>query len=107
MRKLFITISIIFAVLGVILSILPTEKLGLIPVVLSIVLAFLALKKSDDTQKKLPQFILIFTTILLVIALVKITLTIDEVVIDQKDEIIKIESQKQDVKDLEELDGLE
>ena len=40
------------------------------------------------------------------LGLVKIFALKDEVVIDQKDVIIKVESQKQDKKDLEELEGL-
>ncbi|MBC7643281.1 MAG: hypothetical protein H7174_13265 [Flavobacterium sp.] len=106
MRKLFIVLAVVFAVFGIVLTILPTEKLGLIPVGLAFVFAFFSLQKSKMRQKKLPQFVLIFSVILILTALAKIFLAKDEVIIDQKDEIIKIESQKQDQKDLEELDDL-
>lgn len=106
MKKLFIVLAFIFAVLGVIFTILPTEKLGLIPTGLSLIFAFLALKKSEIGQTTFPKFILIFAAILLLVGFSKVFLIKDEVVIDKQDEIQKVESQKEDLKDLEELDGL-
>ncbi len=106
MRKLFIVLAFIFAVLGVIFTVLPTEKLGLIPIGLSLIFGFLALKKSEIGQKGFTKFILIFATILLLVGLAKVFLIKDEVIIDKQDEIQKVESQKEDLKDLEELDGL-
>ena len=106
MRNLFIVLAIVFAVLGVILTILPIEKLGLIPVFGAVIFSFLALKKSETNSRKVPMVIFIFALVLMMASLSKIAMTKDEVIIDQKDEIIKIESQKQDQKDLEELDGL-
>ena len=106
MRKLYIILSIIAAILGLILTILPTEKIALIALVLSIIFSVLAINKSDISAKNLPKFLLLFAGITLIIGLVKIFAIKDEVVIDQKDEIIKVESQKQDKKDLEELEGL-
>ena len=106
MRKLYITISIIAAILGLVLTILPTEKIALIALFLSIIFSVLAMNKSEISAKKLPKFLLLFAGITLIIGLVKIFAIKDEVVIDQKDEIIKVESQKQDKKDLEELEGL-
>lgn len=106
MRKLYITLSIIAAILGLVLTILPTEKIGLIALFLSIIFSVLAINKSEISAKNLPKFLLLFAGITLIIGLVKIFAIKDEVVIDQKDEIIKVESQKQDKKDLEELEGL-
>ena len=106
MRKLYITLSVIAAILGLVLTILPTEKIGLIALVLSIIFSVLAINKSEISAKNLPKFLLLFAGITLIIGLVKIFAIKDEVVIDQKDEIIKVESQKQDKKDLEELEGL-
>ena len=107
MRKFLIIVTFILIALGVLLTILPTEKLGLLPIIGALILSIIATKKSDISNIKLPKFLIIITTILLVIALAKIAMTKDEVVIDQKDEAVKIESQKQDQKDLEALDGLE
>lgn len=106
MRKLFIVLAFVCAVLGVVFTILPTEKLGLIPTGLALVFSFLALKKSEIGQKSFPKFILIFASILFFVGLIKVFLIKDEVVIDKQDEIQKVESQKEDKKDLEELDGL-
>ena len=106
MRKLFTVLGVICTILGLILTILPTEKLGLIAIVLGLVFSFLAINNSEIGQKTLPKFILIFSIILIFVALAKTFLIKDEVIIDKKDEIQKIESQKEDKKDLEELDGL-
>lgn len=106
MRKLFIVLAFIFAVLGVIFIILPTEKLGLIPVGIALIFSFLALQKSDIGQKGFPKFILVFSIILMIVGLAKSFLIKDEVVIDKQDEIQKVESQKDDQKDLEALDDL-
>ncbi len=106
MRKLFIVLAFIFAVLGVIFTILPTEKIGFIPTVLTLIFSFLAFKKSEIAQKGFPKVLFIFAIVLIVVGFVKAFLIKDEVVIDKQDEIQKIESQKEDKKDLEELDGL-
>lgn len=106
MRKIFIVLSIVFALCGIVLTILPTEKLGLIPVLGSLIFSFWALKKSETDLRRIPLIILIFALVLLIVSLAKIAIIKDEVIVDQKDELIKIESQKQDQKDLEELDGL-
>ncbi len=106
MRKLFIVLAFLFAVLGVVFTILPTEKLGLIPTALAVIFSFLALIKSEIGQKMFPKFLFIFAILLMIVGLAKAFLIKDEVVIDKQDEIQKIESQKEDKKDLEELDGL-
>lgn len=106
MRKLFIVLAFIFAVLGVIFTILPTEKLGLIPAGIALIFSFLALQKSDIGQKEFPKIILVFSIIFIIVGLAKSFLIKDEVVIDKQDEIQKIESQKEDQKDLEALDVL-
>ncbi len=106
MRILFIVLAFICVVLGVIFTVLPTEKLGLIPTALALILSFLAIKKTGISQKGFPKFILIFASILLIVGLAKIFLIKDEVVINKQDEIQKVESQKEDKKDLEELDEL-
>ena len=106
MRKLYIILAVILAFIGLILTILPLEKIGLIPVVLSLILSFLSLKKSEISQRKFPQFLIILSLIIVIVAIAKIFTDKDEVIVDKKDEIIKIESQKQDKKDLETLEDL-
>ncbi len=106
MRKLFLTLSIILTVLGIILTILPTEKLAVIPIVLAVILGFLALIKSDEGQKNLPKWILIIALITFFVSIGKQFLSKDEVVIDKQEEVKKVESQKEDKKDLEDLEGL-
>jgi 1,4-dihydroxy-2-naphthoate octaprenyltransferase len=106
MRKLFIILAFVCIVLGIILTILPTEKLALIPIFAAIIFGILAVLKSEINQNKLPKTIVFLALIVLIVAIGKTFLTKDEVVVDKKDEIQKIESQKEDKKVLEELDGL-
>ncbi len=106
MRKSLLILSIIITVLGIVLTILPTEKLALIPIVLAIILGFLALIKSDESQKNLPKWVLIIALITFFVSIGKQFISKDEVVIDKQEEVNKIESQKEDKKDLEDLEGL-
>ena len=106
MKRLFIVLAILFIILGVIFTILPTEKLGLFPTGLALIFSFLALKKSETTQKGFPKILLILAIVLMVVGFAKTFLIEDDVSIDKQDEIQKIESQKEDKKDLEALDEL-
>ncbi len=107
MRKLFITLATVFAVFGIILVVAPTEQMAFIPVVLTLISAFLALKFSSVDQKKIPKILLIIAILTLIIIAAKQFLIKDEVAIETETEKIqKVESQKQDVKELEELEGL-
>lgn len=107
MRKLFVILGFIFLVFGIVLTFFPTEQLALIPVGLSLIFGFLAFKKSDLEQKKIVKVLFILASICLLGIFAKQIFIKDEVVIDKQDEIQKVESQKEDKKDLEALEGLE
>ena len=106
MRKLFLVIASIFTALSIVFAFLPLGTLALIPIGISILFGFLALKKSDLKQQKVVKVILLFAILSLVFVLGKEIFTKDEVVVDKQFDTKKIESKKEAKKDLEELDGL-
>lgn len=106
MRKLFFIVAALFAILGIIFTILPLGTIALLPVGLALVFALLAFKKSEDNQKKFPTLILIIVVLSLVVVIGKEVLVKDEVIADQQFDEKKIESKKEAQKDLEELEGL-
>lgn len=103
MRKIYITLAIVFAFLGIIFTILPMEKFGLIAATIATLFGFLAYRIADINQQKLPKRILIVSLFTMVIALGFILFTKDEVVaVDKQFEQKKVESAKEGKKDLEE-----
>ncbi len=107
MRKLFSVLATIFAVFGIILVVTPTEQIAFIPVTLTLISAFLALKFSTLEQKRFPKILLIIGVLTLIIIAAKQFLIKDEVAVETETEKVqKVESQKQDVKQLEELEDL-
>ena len=59
MRKAFIILAFLFAILGIVFVILPMGTLGLLPVGLSLVFAGLAYYKSAESDKTVPKWLLI------------------------------------------------
>lgn len=102
MRKLFIILAFIFAVIGIAFVILPMGTFGLLPIGLSLVFGVLALVKSTPEQKNIPKWLLIFSALLLLIVIVRSFIP-DEVEKDRHFEQKKIESKKEDLQDLENL----
>ena len=104
MRKLFIVLAFIFALLGAAFTILPLGTLALLPIGLALIFGFVAFLKSDAQQKNVPKWILIVAGVTLIIVLGKEILITDEVAKDEQFEQKKIESKKEDLKDLEGLE---
>ena len=104
MRKLFIVLAFIFAFLGIAFSILPLGTLALLPLGLALIFGIIAFLKSDANQKSVPNWILIVTRLAFIIVIGKETLIPDEVAKDEQFEQKKIESKKEDLKDLEGLE---
>jgi glucose dehydrogenase len=107
MRKLFIVLAAIFAVLGVVFAFLPLGTLGLLPIGLALIFGFIVLRMSDETQKRMPKVILVIAILSLAGVVGKEVFIKDEVEVDKQFEQKKIESEKEAKKDLEELEGLE
>jgi len=106
MRKLFIVLGITFTVLGIVFAILPLGTLALLPIGLALPFAFIAYIKSDASQKNTPKWILVVAGLTLIFILGKVTLIRDKVAKDVHFEQKKIETKKQDLEDLEDLEGL-
>ena len=104
MRKLLLVLGIIFTVLAIVFSALPLDTLAFLPIGLALIFCLLLLKKSDDNQKKLPKVLLLLCVICSAFVLGKTLLVKDKVEQDTKFEEQKIESKKEDVKDLEGLE---
>jgi EamA domain-containing membrane protein RarD len=108
MRKLFITIASIFATLGLVFSFLPLGTIALIPILIALVFAFLALKKSIEiSDKKLPKILLVVSIIAMAIVLGKEALLKDKVEVDNQFEKEVIKSENEAKQDLEDLESLE
>lgn len=104
MRKALIVLAFIFAILGIVFVILPMGTLGLLPVGLSLIFAGLAYYKSAENDKAVPKWLLIVAGLTFVIGIVR-TMMPDEVAKDTEIDQQKIESQQEDLKDLEELEA--
>ena len=104
MRKLFIILAAIFAVVGLIFAILPMGSIAFLPIILAIVLALVAMWKSNDNQKKIPKWILVIALAILVLVTVKVVFVKDKVVVDQQFIQENVDSKEEAQ---QELEGLE
>ena len=104
MRKLFIILAAVFAVVGLIFAILPMGSIAFLPIILAIVLALVAMWKSNDNQKKIPRWILIIALAILVLVTVKVVFVKDKVVVDQQFIQENVDSKEEAQ---QELEGLE
>lgn len=104
MRKTSSIVAVVFAILGIVFAVLPLGTLALIPVLISVLFAGIAFVKSDVSQKKLPKWILIVSVMTLIVIFAKETLIKDEVAKDAQFDQKKVESKKEDLKDLEGLE---
>ena len=104
MRKLFVVLAIVFAILGILFAVLPLGTLAFLPIGLALIFAFIAFMNSDVTQKNLPKWILIVSGLTLIAVIGKVALVKDEVAKDVQFEQKKEESKKEDLKDLEGLE---
>ncbi len=103
MRKTFIILAVIFAIIGIAFAILPLGTLGILPTGIAIISSILALSKSNVEEKKVPKALLIIASITIIIIAAKSFIP-DEVVQDKKFEQKMEESKKEDLKELEELE---
>jgi len=104
MRKLFIILSAVFAVVGLVFAILPMGSIAFLPIILAIVLALVAMWKSNDNQKKIPKWILVIALAILVLVTVKVVFVKDKVVVDQQFIQENVDSKEEAQ---QELEGLE
>ena len=104
MRKLFIILAAVFAVVGLVFAILPMGSIAFLPIILAIVLALVAMWKSNDNQKKIPKWILVIALAILVLVTVKVVFVKDKVLVDQQFIQENVDSKEEAQ---QELEGLE
>lgn len=104
MRKTLLIIAIVLTVVSIIFSILPLDTLALAPIGLALLFIFLAFKKSDVAQRKFTKILFVIAYVCALIVLGKTFLIKDKVAVDTKLEQQKVESKKEDIKDLEGLE---
>jgi hypothetical protein len=70
MKQLLLFLALLFAVTGIILTVLPLETLALIPVGLSLFMAYITMKSDEIHLNKISKWILIIAvaTLLVVVA---------------------------------------
>ena len=103
MRKILISSASFFALLGVVLTILPFGTIALLPIVLALVLALFAFRISNLNQRRFTRIILIISAVTLLVVIGKDIFVKDVVAVDKQFEKNKVESKKDDIKDLEGL----
>jgi preprotein translocase subunit Sec61beta len=103
MRKALNIVSIVFLVLGIAFTILPMGTIALLPIGLTVLTAAVSFWQSKDKQRILPRIVLVLSVITFLVVISKDVFVKDEVKVDQQFEQKKIESQKEDMKDLEGL----
>jgi hypothetical protein len=103
MRKFLIIVSLFFVVLGIVFTALPLGTIAFLPVGLAIVTAALLIFISKPEQRKFPKWILLAGLLTLLSIMGKVVFIQDKIETDKQFEQQKIDSKKQDVKDLEGL----
>lgn len=107
MRKVILALAIIFTILALVFSALPMDTLAFLPIGIGLILSLLLLKKSQDEQKSFPKTLLFIGAFCSVFVLAKTLFIKNEVEVDQKFELQKIETKQEAKKELEEIEGLE
>ena len=103
MRKFLVISAIIFALSGIVFTILPLGTIAFLPIGIAVILSALAIQKSRNSQRKLPKIILFISFLTLLVVIGKVIFIKDVVKSDSQFELKKEESKKEDIKDLEGL----
>lgn len=105
MNRLFIILSVIFAVFGLAFTILPMGTLALIPVAVALIFAFVAVLR--QREKLFPKILLLVIFLNLLTVIGKEVFVKDVVEADQQFESVKQQSEQDAQKELEELENLQ
>jgi hypothetical protein len=104
MRKIVLIIAVIFTILSVVFAALPLDTLAFVPIGLALAFIFIAFKKSEISQRKLPKRLFIIAYICAIVVLGKTFLIKDKVAVDTKFEQQKIDTKQEAKKELEDLE---
>jgi hypothetical protein len=105
MTRLFIILSIVFAVFGLAFTILPMGTIALIPIALALIFAFIAFLR--QREKLFPKILLLLIFINLLTVIGKEVFVKDVVETDQQFESVKEQSEQEAQKELEDLENLQ
>jgi membrane-bound ClpP family serine protease len=106
MRKLLIISTIVLLILGIVFTVAPLEKFGVLAAIAALIFGLLAYKKSDIGQSNFPKYLTIIAVGTLFAATYFVFFTESEKVeVDQQFEQQKIQSEN-DAKQTLENEGL-
>ena len=103
MRKFYLIAAYVFAILSIIMTILPMGTIALLPALLTLIFSTLAFVNSTKSQKLIPRIVLIFAVLSTLVILGKVVLVKDKV---QNDKLFEQRKEENKKKDLKELEGL-
>lgn len=106
-KKILIGIGVFFALASIVFTILPLGTLAVIPIGVTAFFAFFAFRNATGKQWHAARLLLVVSGLLLVIVIGREFLIEDKIEADHQFELKKAESEKEDIKQLEELEGLE
>lgn len=106
MRKLFITLGVIAAIIAVVLSSLPLFNMAFIPAIAALIFGLVAfyLSKKENESKKVVQLILLLTIISLCLSTYKAVFNKTEV---GNTEELEVRVQEAEENAIEELEGID
>jgi len=104
MTRLFIILSIVFAVFGLVFTILPMGTIALVPIALALTFAFIAILR--QREKLFPKILLLIIFLNLLTVIGKEVFVKDVVEDDKQFESVKDQSEQEAQKELEELENL-
>lgn len=104
MRKLLLVLAVVFTVLAIVFAILPLDTIAFLPIGIALVFCLLLLRKSEESQKRIPKILLLLCTLSSIYVLGKTILIKDEVVQDAQFEQQKIETKQEAKQELENLE---
>jgi hypothetical protein len=102
MNRFLIILSLVFGVLGVVLTILPFGTLALIPIALAFIFALITVFR--QREKLFPKLVLLFVFANFLTVIGKEVFVKDVVEVDEQFETIKQQSEQEAQKDLEGLE---
>lgn len=71
MKKILLFLTIIFSIVGILLTVLPLETLTLIPIGLSLLFAYLSSKRQEVFYKKISNWLLFISVAMALLLIVK------------------------------------
>ncbi len=105
MRKTYLILALFFTFLAMVFSFLPLDTIAFLPIGIAFLFSLLLLKKSIQSQKKLPKTLLFICGIITLFVVGKTVFVKDEIVEDTKFEKEKVAIKKEAQKELEEIEN--